>query len=62
MDTGAPILPVQMLRGYGGVAIPWKKAVDHLVKGIPDGLSRIQSIEVQAQQPTLVDAVQGIER
>ena len=57
MDTGDPILPVQMPRGYGGVAILWKKAVDHLVKGIPDGSNRIQCIEVQAQQPILVIAV-----
>ena len=57
VDTGDPILPVQMPRGYGGVAILWKKTVDHLVKGIPDGSNRIQCIEVQAQQPILVIAV-----
>ena len=29
VDTGDPILPVQMPRGYGGTAILWKHDIDH---------------------------------
>ena len=54
MDTGDPILPVQMPRGYGAVAILWKKTIDHLVRVIADGANRIQCIELQTQQPALV--------
>ena len=28
-DTGDPILPVQMPRGYGGTAVLWQKKTDH---------------------------------
>ena len=31
VDTGDPILPVQMPRGYGGTAILWKKQIDHVI-------------------------------
>ena len=54
VDAGDPILPMQMPRGYGGVAVLWKKSSDLLINGIPDGANRIQCIEVQAQQPILI--------
>lgn len=57
VDTGDPILPAQMPRGYGGVAILWKKTIDHLVKDTEDGANRIQCVEVHAQQPILVISV-----
>lgn len=28
VDTGNPLLPVQMPRGYGGVAVLWRKELD----------------------------------
>ena len=54
VDTGSPILPVQMPRGYGGVGILWKDSIDHLVTKILDGGNRIQCIEVKAQKSMLL--------
>ncbi|MEW8545272.1 MAG: hypothetical protein AB2693_17245 [Candidatus Thiodiazotropha sp.] len=51
VDTGNPILPVQMPRGYGGTAVLWRKSIDHLVTALPDGCNRIQCIEVSCQVP-----------
>ena len=31
VDTGDPILPLQMPRGYGGTAVLWKRGIDHLI-------------------------------
>ena len=47
VDTGDPILPVQMPRGYGGVGVLWKKEIDHLIQVQQDGGNRIQCIEVK---------------
>ena len=57
VDTGDPILPVQMPRGYGGVAALWRKSIDHLIKAIPDGANRIQCLEVQAKSQILIVSV-----
>ena len=54
VDTGEPILPVQMPRGYGGVGILWKQTIDHLVRVLPDGGNRIQCVELLTQQPAAV--------
>ena len=54
VDTGDPILPVQMTRGYGGVALMWKRTIDHLVRVLPDGGNRIQCVELLTQQPAVV--------
>jgi hypothetical protein len=35
VDINDPLLPVSLPRGYGGVAILWKKAIDHLVRTLP---------------------------
>lgn len=57
VDTGDPILPAQMPRGYGGTAILWKKEIDHLVKPLPDGGNRIQCTEINSQDPLLIISV-----
>ena len=57
VDTGDPILPVQMPRGYGGTAILWKKDIDHLVKAIPDGCNRIQCVQIKGTEPLLLISV-----
>ncbi|MES9880811.1 MAG: reverse transcriptase family protein [Sedimenticola sp.] len=54
VDTGDPILPAQMPRGYGGTAILWRKEIDHVVNPISDGGNRIQCIEINGQDPLLV--------
>ena len=57
VDTGNPILPVQMPRGYGGVAILWSKELDHLVVKLPDGGNRIQCIALHGKKPLLLVSV-----
>ncbi|MCG7879544.1 MAG: reverse transcriptase family protein [Candidatus Thiodiazotropha taylori] len=57
VDSGDPILPVQMPRGYGGVGVLWKKDIDHLIQVKPDGGNRIQCIELKGQTPLLVISV-----
>ena len=57
VDTGDPIMPTQMPRGYGGVAVLWKKSIGHLVTPIPDGGNRIQGVEIAGDKPTLLLSV-----
>ena len=57
VDTGCPILPVQMPRGYGGTVIFWRKSIDHLVTPLPDGFNRIQCIEITGKDPLLLASV-----
>ena len=57
VDTGDPILPIQMPRGYGGTAILWQANIDHLVTRLSDGGNRIQCIEVSSQDPLLLVSV-----
>jgi exonuclease III len=45
LDVNNNIQPTQLPRGYGGVAILWKKQDNNLIKQIPDGNERIQCIE-----------------
>lgn len=47
VDINDPLLPISMPRGHGGVAIIWKKDIDHLVKPIQDGSEKLQAIEIQ---------------
>ncbi|MEW8548515.1 MAG: endonuclease/exonuclease/phosphatase family protein [Candidatus Thiodiazotropha sp.] len=54
VDTGDPILPVQMPRGYGGVAVLWRETLDHLIVRLPDGGNRIQCVEVKWSKPVLL--------
>ena len=57
VDTDDPILPVQMPRGYGHVALLWEKNISHLMSSIPDGGNRIQGIEIAGAKPILMLSV-----
>lgn len=57
VDTGDPILPVQMPRGYGGVAVLWKDNIDHLINKLPEGGNRIQCVELATDEPLLLISV-----
>ena len=52
VDINDPLLPVSLPRGYGGVAILWKKTIDHLVRTLPDGSekkSNVLNLKVQRE-------------
>lgn len=49
VDLYNPISPVQVPRGYGGVAILWKKDMDHLVTKLDEGNQRIQCVEIATE-------------
>ena len=57
VDTGDPILPLQMPRGYGGTAVLWKRGIDHLCVVLPDGGNRIQCVELRGMEPLLIISV-----
>ena len=48
VDSNNPISPVQKPRGYGGVAIVWRKDLDKYIKPIPDGGNRIMGVLLQS--------------
>ena len=50
VDFYNPLSPIQLPRGYGGVAILWKSSIDHLVTVLPDGNQRMQCIEVASNE------------
>ncbi|MCG8048994.1 MAG: hypothetical protein N0E48_25895, partial [Candidatus Thiodiazotropha endolucinida] len=54
VDQYDPIPPVQIPRGFGGVAIFWKKDLDHLVNDLDHGNHRIKCIELSTEKPTLI--------
>ena len=56
MDYTDPIPPVQIPRGYGGVAIFWKKDFDHIIS-IESDNQRIKCIELLTERPTLIICV-----
>ena len=45
VDFLNPIEPIQMPRGFGGVAILWKNIIDKQVLRLEDGNERIQCVE-----------------
>ena len=57
MDQYDPIPPIQLPRGYGGVAIFWKKDIDYLVNDLEIGSQRIKCIELQTEKPMLIISV-----
>ena len=58
VDSGCPLLPVKLPRGYGGVGIMWQKKLDHLVTPKEDGNERIQCVEIStAPRPILLVSV-----
>ena len=58
MDDDNPISPVQKPRGFGGVAILWKKQMDNAVTILPDCNTRIQCVSVKTEgKPILLISV-----
>ena len=57
VDTNDPILPVQMPRGYGGVAVLWTKDIGHLVNVFSDGANQIQCVELSGNDRLLIISV-----
>ena len=57
VDYYDPISPVQIPRGYGGVAIFWKRNIDHLVNSLENGNQQNKCIELHTERPTLIICV-----
>ena len=47
VDMSNPVLPTQMPRGYGGIAIIRKKIINHLIHELPEGNERTQCVELK---------------
>jgi exonuclease III len=39
-----------MPRGYGGVAIIWRKDIDHIIRPLEDGSEKIQCVEISGNK------------
>ena len=59
MDQYDPIPPIQLPRGYGGVAIFWKKDIDYLVNDLEIGSQRIKCIELQTEKVSKVAKIRN---
>lgn len=57
VDFYDPIPPIQIPRGYGGVAIFWNRKIDHLIKDLDIGKERIKCIEICTNRPLLIICV-----
>ena len=57
VDDKHPLPPIEMPRRYSGVAILWKKDINHIVKQLKDGGSRIQAVLTDSSKPTLLISV-----
>ena len=59
VDMNDNIQPSHVPRGFGGVAVLWKKECDHIIKNIDDGNERIQGIELldNLEKPLLILSV-----
>ena len=63
VDTGDPMSPIQMPRGYGGskyslaVRILWKKDIEHLIQVCQDDGNRIQCVELKGPTPLMLISV-----
>ena len=57
VDDKHPLPPIEMPRGYSGVAILWKKDINHIVKHLKGGGSRIQAVLTDSSKPTLLIGV-----
>ncbi len=49
VDREDPISPIQRPRGYGGVAIFWRKDLNNIIKSLDDGDHRITAITVNTK-------------
>ena len=54
VDINEQLLLISMPRGYGGVAVLWRKDIDHTVKALTDGNERIQCIEITGDKSKLL--------
>jgi exonuclease III len=52
VDKYDPLPPVSMPRGYGGVAIIWRKDIDHILRPLEDGSEKIQCVEISCNKGT----------
>ena len=57
VDINDPIMPTQMPRGYGSVAILLMKSIGHLMTPFPDCGNRIQAVQIARAKPTLLLSV-----
>ena len=57
VDFFDPITPAQIPRGFGGVAIYWKKTLDHLITDIEIGNERIKCIKFETDHPLFIVCV-----
>ena len=53
IDDENPELSMTMMRGYGGVAIMWKKEIDEKVKPIAEGGNRILVLHIEQERKPL---------
>ena len=57
VDSNDPISPYQMPRGYGGVAILWRKDLDSYITPLQVGNERIQCIELSGKQNIILISI-----
>ena len=57
IDSNDPISPYQMPRGYGGVAILWRKDLDSYITPLQVGNERIQCIELSGKQNIILISI-----
>ena len=57
VDSDNPIPPTKFPRGYGEVAVLWKRELDTFIRTVPDGCHRIQCIELTLENPILLICV-----
>jgi hypothetical protein len=57
VDINDPLLPVSMPRGYGGIAVIWRKEIDHIIKPLEDGSEKIQCIEIHGNKNSRLQVI-----
>jgi hypothetical protein len=57
VDSNDPILPYQMPRGYGSVAILWRKDLDSCITPLKVGNERIQCIELSGKHNIILISI-----
>ena len=57
VDINDPLLPVSMPRGYGGVAVIWRKEIDHIIRPLEDGSDKIQCIEIHENKNSRLQVI-----
>ena len=57
VDSNDPILPYQMPRGYGSVAILWRKDLDSCITPLKVGNKRIQCIELSGKHNIILISI-----